>query len=420
MAPYERASLIAWALKRDRPRSRVVILDAKDGFPAQALFQQAWAQLFPGMIEWVPAAQGGRVVAVDAAAMTLTTAAGAAGGAARTVKADVASVIPPQRAGAAAQAAGVADRTGWCPVDPVTFESQRVARVHVIGDAGGVGAHPQGRDGGSGAGQGVRRCGDGVAGGGRAAAAEADRHGIQPGSAGVWSVGGGGVCGDGRAVDGGGGGGRAECFGCAGLRAGGGGGLCGGLVQDADGPDVRIGGWMMDVEGDGVMPDRTESEQEQVIAFAGRMFDAARNGDVEKIGPMLDKGLPPNLRNDKGDTLLMLAAYHGHAAVVRRLLQAGADANLANDRGQLPIAGAAFKDERAIVEALLEGGADPNASGADGRTGLMLAAMFDRVELVTLLLAHGGDRGLRDAAGNTARDLAVAMGAKSTPGLLEG
>ena len=79
---------------------------------------------------------GGAVTRVDPAAMTLSTDFD-------IHKADVACVIPPQRAGAIAMAAGVADKTGWCPVDPVSFESQRIAGVHVLGDAAIMGAMPK-------------------------------------------------------------------------------------------------------------------------------------------------------------------------------------------------------------------------------------------------------------------------------------
>ncbi|KAH8668640.1 ankyrin repeat-containing domain protein [Xylariales sp. PMI_506] len=96
-----------------------------------------------------------------------------------------------------------------------------------------------------------------------------------------------------------------------------------------------------------------------VIAFAGRMFTAARNGDKDVFEQALPAGLPANLANEKGDTLLMLAAYHGHADLVKLLIQNGADPNRLNDRGQSPIAGAVFKKEPTVIEVLLEGGADP-------------------------------------------------------------
>ncbi|KAL2104652.1 hypothetical protein VUR80DRAFT_9943 [Thermomyces stellatus] len=98
----------------------------------------------------------------------------------------------------------------------------------------------------------------------------------------------------------------------------------------------------------------------ELIEFAGRMFDASRAGDMEIFRQALPAGLPSNLTNEKGDTLLMLAAYHGHADLVTLLLQHGADANRLNDRGQSPLAGAVFKKEDAVIEALLEGGADPD------------------------------------------------------------
>ena len=112
--PYERASLIAYYLKTKKPKSKVIILDAKDAFSKQRLFQNAWAALYPDHIEWVALSKGGKVNAVDAATKTLKTDFA-------DHKADVANVIPPQRAAAIAQTAGVADRSGSCPVDPVTF-----------------------------------------------------------------------------------------------------------------------------------------------------------------------------------------------------------------------------------------------------------------------------------------------------------
>ena len=70
--PYERASLIAWYLKTKKPRSKLIVLDAKDTFSKQRLFQKAWAELYPGLLEWVPLSSGGKVVSVDPAALTLT------------------------------------------------------------------------------------------------------------------------------------------------------------------------------------------------------------------------------------------------------------------------------------------------------------------------------------------------------------
>jgi NADPH-dependent 2,4-dienoyl-CoA reductase/sulfur reductase-like enzyme len=134
--PYERASLIAWYLKTRKPRSKLILLDAKDSFSKQKLFQQAWQLLYPGLLEWVSLSDGGKVTRIDPATSTFETDFG-------SHKADVANVIPPQRAGAIAAAAGVADRTGWCPIDPATFESKLQANIHVIGDAAIAGAMPK-------------------------------------------------------------------------------------------------------------------------------------------------------------------------------------------------------------------------------------------------------------------------------------
>ncbi|KAF5699654.1 ankyrin protein [Fusarium globosum] len=120
-------------------------------------------------------------------------------------------------------------------------------------------------------------------------------------------------------------------------------------------------------------PARAGSLTPEMIEFASRMYDAARKGDVATFEQALPAGLPPNLTNDKGDTLLMLAAYHGHAGLVKVLIQHGADPNRLNDRGQSPLAGAVFKKEDAVIQVngelkrdtnneikeLLDGGADP-------------------------------------------------------------
>jgi sulfide dehydrogenase [flavocytochrome c] flavoprotein chain len=133
--PYERASLIAYYLKTKKPKSKLIVLDAKDAFSKQGLFQAAWKALYPNL-EWVSLSSGGKVTSVDAGAMTLVT------DFARH-KADVANVIPPQKAGRIAEIAGAADRTGWCPIDPATFESKLQPNIHVIGDASIAGAMPK-------------------------------------------------------------------------------------------------------------------------------------------------------------------------------------------------------------------------------------------------------------------------------------
>ena len=127
--PYERVCQIAHYLKHNKPKSKILILDAKDKFSKQGLFTQGWKARYDGMIDWVPAADtGGGVTAVNPANMTVSTDFD-------EYDADVVNLIPPQKAGAIAQTAGLTDESGWCPVDLGTFESKIHKGVYVIGDA---------------------------------------------------------------------------------------------------------------------------------------------------------------------------------------------------------------------------------------------------------------------------------------------
>ncbi len=135
-APYERASLAAYYLKQFKPRSKVLILDAKETFKLRDLFENGWARHYPGMIEWLPLGATGGLKSVDAKARTITTKTS-------TFTWDVANVIPPQRAGDIVRVSGLTDATGWCPVDPATFGSTLADGVHVIGDAADVGSMPK-------------------------------------------------------------------------------------------------------------------------------------------------------------------------------------------------------------------------------------------------------------------------------------
>jgi sulfide dehydrogenase [flavocytochrome c] flavoprotein subunit len=135
-APYERACLIAHYLKAKKPRSKILILDSKDGFSQQRLFESAWNELYPGMIERIALSQGGRVTSVEPATGTIVTDFG-------DYTAEVANVIPPHKAGHIAEIAGAADKTGWCPIDPATFASSLVPNIHVIGDACIAGGIPK-------------------------------------------------------------------------------------------------------------------------------------------------------------------------------------------------------------------------------------------------------------------------------------
>jgi len=134
--PYERASLIAHYLMRTKPKSKVLIMDSKDRFSKQSLFEAAWQSEYGEMIEWQGLSDGAQVVAVNSNDMALVTDF-------ETIKTSVANVIPPQRAGKIALDSGIADESGWCPVDALSFESTLAPGVHVIGDAAILNAMPK-------------------------------------------------------------------------------------------------------------------------------------------------------------------------------------------------------------------------------------------------------------------------------------
>ncbi len=127
--PYERVSMVAHYLKHNKPKSKIIILDSKDAFSKQGLFQDGWNQFYGDLIEWVPLAKDGKVVRVDAKNLSVETEFG------QIHKADVLNVIPPQKAGAIAEQAGVTNESGWVPVKHQTFESELVPDIYVVGDA---------------------------------------------------------------------------------------------------------------------------------------------------------------------------------------------------------------------------------------------------------------------------------------------
>jgi sulfide dehydrogenase [flavocytochrome c] flavoprotein subunit len=136
--PYERASLIANYFKTsNKAKSKIIILDPKDKFSKQSLFVNGWEAMYPGMIEWVSKSAGGTVVRVDTKGKMVENNNGF------TYEGDVINVVPPHRAGTIAQKAGLADKSGWCPVDQRTFESKIHKDVHVIGDSALAGKMPK-------------------------------------------------------------------------------------------------------------------------------------------------------------------------------------------------------------------------------------------------------------------------------------
>jgi uncharacterized protein len=118
---------------------------------------------------------------------------------------------------------------------------------------------------------------------------------------------------------------------------------------------------------------------QEAVDLAHALFDLARQGRTERLGAYVDAGAPVDLTDPAGNTLLMLAAYHGHADLVQALARRGADVDRTNDRGQSPLAGAVFKGEEAVVAVLREHGADPDAGQPTAR---QTAVMFGRTDLV--------------------------------------
>jgi uncharacterized protein len=121
------------------------------------------------------------------------------------------------------------------------------------------------------------------------------------------------------------------------------------------------------------------------LAFLQSAFELARNGETETLTEYLDAGLPANLTNSSGDTLLILAAYHKHGDLVRALLDRGADHARVNDRGQTALASAVFRQDTGIVTALLDAGADPELGP---KSAVEIARFFDLPEMLTLLTSR--------------------------------
>lgn len=127
-------------------------------------------------------------------------------------------------------------------------------------------------------------------------------------------------------------------------------------------------------------------EQQRLAQLAKLLFEAARTGDVALLSDAMAGGAPANLMNPSGDTLVMLAAYHGHTEAVRILLAAGAHPDQMNDRGQTPLGGVAFKGNREVAEVLLQAGADPYGGSPSA---MAMAIMFDHTELIELFDTNG-------------------------------
>lgn len=128
--------MIAHLFKRHNPSAKIVILDPKEKFSKQALFQTGWENYYAGMIQWLPPSITGGLLKVDIERLQFTVDLD-------TFKADAASIIPAQRAGQIADKAGLTDATGWCPIVPATMQSTIDDNIYVIGDAANAAAMPK-------------------------------------------------------------------------------------------------------------------------------------------------------------------------------------------------------------------------------------------------------------------------------------
>ncbi|HEX5560525.1 MAG TPA: ankyrin repeat domain-containing protein [Nocardioidaceae bacterium] len=127
------------------------------------------------------------------------------------------------------------------------------------------------------------------------------------------------------------------------------------------------------------MPHDLTDEELELLSST---FEHARDGGLDELVRLLEAGVPANLTNSAGDTLLILAAYHLHAHVVRALLERGADHTRVNDRGQTALAAAVFRRDRDIVADLLRAGADPDLGA---QSAVAVATFFDLPDMLALL-----------------------------------
>lgn len=159
---------------------------------------------------------------------------------------------------------------------------------------------------------------------------------------------------------------------------------------------------------------------EETYEMIQQLFQLVRSSDAARLRGLFEKGFDaPNIRDGKGNTLLMLASYNEQLEMTRVLLEHGADPQIANDMGQIPLAGAAFKGNVEMAKILIENGADVNARMPDGKTPLMFAAMFNRLEIIDLFVEKGADVLLKSMDGSTAETMAKMMGATEARTKLE-
>jgi len=162
----------------------------------------------------------------------------------------------------------------------------------------------------------------------------------------------------------------------------------------------------------------SETEEKRYAELQTLALDCARTGNSELLAGMLRAGMPVNLSDARGNSLLMLAAYHGREETVRMLLDFGVDLERRNDHGQTPLGGVAFKGNLVLVKLLIEAGANVDADNGGGKTPLMFAAMFGHRKVVSYLLERGADADAQTLLGISAPQLARFTGAVRSLGEL--
>ncbi|HEX3366064.1 ankyrin repeat domain-containing protein [Phenylobacterium sp.] len=146
-------------------------------------------------------------------------------------------------------------------------------------------------------------------------------------------------------------------------------------------------------------------------------FEAARQGRTDLLAGLIRAGMPVDVRDSRGYTALILAAYDDQPSAVDLLLEQGADPCAADLRGDTALMGVAFEGRLAIAERLVAR-CDVNTRNREGQTAVMIAALFGHAEIVRLLARHGGDLALKDASGNSASALARQQGNAAMEALL--
>jgi len=143
-------------------------------------------------------------------------------------------------------------------------------------------------------------------------------------------------------------------------------------------------------------PDITKEEEQRYAELQKMALDFARVGETEELRKMIIAGMPVNLADEKGHTLLMLASYNGNLETTQMLLESGAEVDQKNDRGQTPLGGVSFKGYPEIADALIEYGANLNADNGGGMTPIHYASMFGRTQVVKVLEKHGASLKRKD------------------------